>query len=200
MLLAGKAAVHGQQDQDPERYKEPLTYYSKSGPIGQLFRTFKDDPRLKKVGVVGLGTGSLAAYSGPGQDWTFFDIVERVKKIAEDPRLFTFLRDAKGQVRIELGDARLRLQRSKDTFGLLVIDAFSSDAIPVHLLTREAVALYRERLWPDGILVFHLSNRHLDLKPVLAEVAADAKWVAYFRSHAPRKKKRNGASRSRNGW
>jgi len=182
--------VHGQQDQDPQRRQEPLSYYSKPGPIGDVFRAFTDDPRLQTVGVVGLGNGSLAAYSEPGQDWTFFEIVERVKKIAEDPKLFTLLRDAKGQVRIELGDARLRLQRLKDTFGLLVIDAFSSDAIPVHLLTREAVALYRERLLADGILVFHISNRHVDLEPVLANVAAEAKWVAYFRSHAPSEKEK----------
>jgi spermidine synthase len=191
MLLAGKAPVHGHSDQDPERPKEPLTHYSKSGPIGQIFQTFKGDPRLKRIGVAGLGTGALAAYSEQGQDWTFFDGVEGVKRIAENPKALSFLRHAKAEVRIELGEARLRLARSKDTFGLLVIDAFSEEAIPVHLLTREAIAAYRDRLLPDGILVFHITNRHLKLRGVVVNTAADAKLVAYFRRHVPSEKEKS---------
>ncbi len=185
ILLAGSPVVQGQPPQDPACRTEPLTYYSKGGPIGQVFRLFRGDPRLKSVGVVGLGTGSLAAYAEPGQDWVFFELVEHLKQNAQDPKLFTFLGGAKGMVRIELGDARWRLQRSRDTFGLLVIDTFGSDAIPVHLLTREALSLYREHLAVDGILVYHISNRHLELEPVLASLAADANWVAYVRRHAP---------------
>jgi len=168
-----------------EDQKGSLTYYSKAGPIGQVFGVYKNDPRLKKVAVVNLETGVLAAYSKPGQKWTFYEVDGEVKRTAEDPKQFTFLRDAKGEVRVELGDARMQLQRSKDTFGLLIIDGLNADAIPVHLLSREAVALYRERLEVDGILVFHITSRLIDFEPVLARIAADAKLIAYSRKHAP---------------
>jgi hypothetical protein len=177
--------VHGQQSLDPEQRRRPLTYYSTTGPIGGVFRALQDDPRLRRVGVVGLGTGSLAAYSQPGQEWTFFEIDPSVKRIAENPKLFTFLHDAEGTIQIDLGDARLRLQKSKQTFGLLIVDAFGSDAIPMHLLTREAFAVYLDRLEPTGILAFHVSNRYVDLEPVLANLAADVNppGVAYYRRH-----------------
>ncbi len=180
--------VHGQQSLDPEKRREPLTYYSRIGPIGEVFRTLKGDPRLGKVGVVGLGTGSLAAYAEPGQAWTFFEIDPSVQHIAEDPKLFTFLSDAReriggGKIDIDLGDARLQLKKSDAKFGVLVVDAFGSDAIPVHLLTREAFALYLDRLEPNGILAFHISNRYVDLEPVLANLAAEKECIAYVRQH-----------------
>jgi hypothetical protein len=177
--------IHGQQSLDPEKRGLPLAYYSTSGPIGDVFHAFHDDPRLQHVGLVGLGTGSLAAYSQPGQDWTFFEIDPSVKRIAENPKLFTYLRDAHGKVRIDLGDARLRLKQSQQTFGLLVVDAFGSDAIPVHLLTREALDVYLGHLEPNGILAFHISNHYIDLEPVLANLAADRSYVAYLRQHEP---------------
>src|SRR5207244_2501981 len=111
-------------------------------------------------------------------------------KRAEDPKQFTFLRDAKGKVRIQSGDERLSLQKSKETFGLLIVDVSSTDAIPVHLMTREAIALYRERLSADGILVFHITHRLVDLEPTLANIGADAKCVAYFRRHSPSDKEK----------
>jgi spermidine synthase len=174
--------IHGQQR---ESSGLPLAYYAKSGPIGDVFHAYHSDPRLRNVGVVGLGTGSLAAYSQLGQDWTFFEIDPSVKRIAENPKLFTYLRDAEGHIRIELGDARLRLQKTPQKFGLLVVDAFGSDAIPVHLLTREALDVYLDHLEPDGILAFHISNHYLDLEPVLANLAADRNCVAYLRQHEP---------------
>ncbi len=177
--------VHGQQSLDPERRREPLTYYSRIGPIGDVFRALDGDPRLQNVGVVGLGTGSLAAYAQKGQEWTFFEIDPSVQRIAEDAKLFTFLRDAgRGGdvIDVEFGDARLRLKKTPHKFGLLVVDAFGSDAIPLHLLTREALAVYLDHLEPNGLLAFHISNRYVDLEPVLANLANDASCVAVIRS------------------
>ena len=175
--------VHGQQSLDPQRQNEPLTYYHRGSvelkhppsPIGQLFQSLKDDPRLERVGLIGLGTGALACYSEKNQQWTFFEIDPAVIAIARDR--FTYLGHARGEVRIVPGDGRLSLAQSTDSFGLIVVDAFSSDAIPLHLLTREALAIYRSKLRKDGILAFHISNRYVDLEPVLANLAKDAGMV-----------------------
>jgi spermidine synthase len=135
----------------------------------------QDDERLGRVGLVGLGTGALASYAGPGQLWTFFEIDPAVVRIAgPESKFFTYVRQSWGNIDIVLGDARLSLQASSDKFGLLVIDAFGSDAIPLHLLTREALQLYRDRLAEHGIVAFHISNRFVDLEPVLANLARDA--------------------------
>ncbi len=163
--------VHGMQD-EREDVPTPLTYYHPKGPIGSLLTAMENDPRLGKVGIVGLGAGALAAYAQPGQDWTFYEIDPAVKRIAENRRYFTFLSTCRGRVRVELGDARLQLQKSEDKFGVLIVDAFGSDAIPTHLLTREALNLYRDRLQDHGVLAFHISNEYLDLEPVLANLAA----------------------------
>jgi hypothetical protein len=177
--------VHGQQSLDPERRREPLTYYSKIGPIGDLFRAFKGDARLQRVGIVGLGAGSLAAYSQRGDDWTFFEIDPSVRHIAEDPNLFTYLNDARGTIGSDLGDARLQLKKSTQMFGVLIVDAFGSDAIPLHLLTREAMQVYLDHLEPNGLLAFHVSNNYVDLEPVLARLAeaAQPRLVGYIRRH-----------------
>jgi hypothetical protein len=185
--------VHGQQSLDPKRRHLPLTYYSIDGPIGTVFHALKGDPRLQHVGVIGLGTGSLAFYGDKGQAWTFFEIDPSVIAIAENPQYFTFLSDARTRgcgVEIELGDARLQLKKSSKRFGLLVVDAFGSDAIPVHLLTREALQVYFDRLEPTGFLAFHISNRYVDLEPVLASLAKDAKCEAYFAKHDPSKEQK----------
>src|SRR5262249_21615234 len=135
----------------------------------------RTDSRLERVGLVGLGAGSLAAYVRPGQRWTFYEIDPAVIRIARSPRLFSFLaRAPDGAIDIVQGDGRISLRESREEFGLLVIDAFGSDAIPVHLLTREAIEIYRERLRTDGIIAFHISNNYLDLEPVLAKLANDA--------------------------
>ena len=157
---------------------EPLTYYSHSGPIGHLFRKLNDSSAPpRQVAVVGLGAGSLAAYARLGQDWTFYEIDPVVVEIARN--YFHFLADSvssrKAKVNVVIGDGRLRLEEAEGrTYDLLVIDAFNSDSIPTHLLTREAIAAYREHLTDDGILAFHISNRFLDMEPVLATLADDA--------------------------
>ena len=173
MLVHGNT-VHGQQSLDPSQRREPLTYYHRTGPVGQIFAALKDDPRTDRVALVGLGAGALASYAQPGQRWTFFEIDPSVVHIARDSGLFTFYRESQGDLDVILGDARLTLGQSDERFGVIVIDAFSSDAIPLHLLTREALKVYRARLTDDGVLAFNVSNRYLDLQPVLANLAADA--------------------------
>ena len=125
-----------------------------------------------RVALVGLGVGSLAAYGRPGQRLDYFEIDPVVARIAEDPRYFTFLRDSAARVRVILGDARLTLSRADAGYGLVVLDAFSSDSIPVHLLTVEALRMAMAKTSAHGLVAIHISNRYLDLEPVLA---ADAR-------------------------
>jgi hypothetical protein len=175
-LLMHGDTLHGAQSLDPERRCVAQTYYYITGPIGQVITSWVGD--RQQIGVVGLGTGSLASYSRPGQTWTFYEIDPVVARIARDPRLFTYLQDCAPEAKIVMGDARLSLARAATgQYDLLVLDAYSSDAIPVHLLTREALALYLDKLAPGGLLAFHISNRYLDLEPVLAALAHDAGLV-----------------------
>ncbi len=175
--------IHGRQFLDPERRNEPLTYYHRHGPLGSVFDAFArmhaSTAEAPQIGVIGLGAGSMAAYGRPGERWTFFEIDPAVIRVATDPRWFTFLQQTQAQpVEIVEGDARLRLRERPDAgYDLLVLDAFSSDAIPVHLLTREAVELYRRKLRPGGWLLAHISNRYLNLEPVFAALARDAGWI-----------------------
>lgn len=177
--------LHGAEFIDPKRRDEPLTYYASSGPLGQALA--KAGPR-QRAALIGLGTGALACYRKPGDDWTFFEIDGAMEKIARDTRFFHYLDDCKG-IKIELGDGRLLLQAAPDrSYDLIVIDAFSSDSIPTHLMTREALALYLRKLKPRGIILFHLSNKYLRLGPVLsdgiASVGAFARHQHYYPSDA----------------
>jgi len=154
------------------RIHEPLTYFHPTGPLGQVFGVFPKNPDHAQVAVIGLGTGSAASYARPGQHWTFYEIDPAVERIARDTRYFTFLNDCPAKVSVVLGDARLSLANATDqSYDLIALDAFSSDAIPIHLLTREALKLYLTKLSKSGILVFHISNRYLDLKPILGHLA-----------------------------
>jgi hypothetical protein len=183
--------IHGRQWQDPARRLEPTAYYTRSGPLGQVFAELgaREDhdhrPGGGVVGIVGLGAGGMAAYARPTERWTYYEINPAVVSMAEDRRYFTFLSDAfgdSGRLRVIVGDARLRLGDAEDgTYDMLVVDAFSSDAIPAHLLTREAVDVYLHKLTPGGMLVVHISNRYLDLAPVIANLASDAGLVGYIR-------------------
>ncbi len=174
--------LHGRQSLDPRRARDPLAYYHRSGPIGEVLGLFTDRVPNGRVGVVGLGTGALAAYAEHGQQWTFFEIDPAVARIAADPRYFTYLQSAVVPPRIVLGDARVSLSRvAPHTFDLLILDAFSSDAVPVHLLTREALAIYGNALTDSGLLAFHISNRHLDLEPVLGTLADAERFSALVR-------------------
>jgi hypothetical protein len=166
--------LHGKQSLDPQRQNEPLTYFTKTGPIGQLFQSSNTEKRFSRIGVMGLGIGTLAAYSQPEQNWTFYEIDPTVKKIASDPEYFTFLQNAKAPISIVLGDGRLSIGKVSDRFyDLLIMDAFSSDSIPVHLITREAIELYLKKLSSHGLLALNITNRYIDLVPVIQSLAHD---------------------------
>jgi hypothetical protein len=162
---------------------EPLTYYYFGGPISESIAAARgaQGGELRHVAVVGLGTGSLACHSRDEEDWTFFEIDPDVVKIARDPRHFSFISSCKPKLPIVLGDARLTLATSPQRYDLIVLDAFSSDAIPIHLLTREAFAVYLAHLEPDGALVLHISNRHMELARVVTAVGAAEGLVAYVK-------------------
>jgi SAM-dependent methyltransferase len=182
--LVHGTTIHGQQSLDPARSRQPLTYYHRTGPIGQVLDAFAAGPARPDVAVVGLGAGTLASYATADQHWTFYEIDPAVVRIARDPRHFTYLKDCRARTcDVILGDARLRLQEAPESgHGLIILDAFSSDAIPVHLLTREALRIYRDKLADGGVIAFHISNRHIDLAPVLDALARDAGLVARVRS------------------
>jgi hypothetical protein len=176
--------VHGQQSLDPGRRHEPLSYYCRSGPIGQVFDVFRARPARPAVAVVGLGAGTLACYAEPGQRWVFYEIDPAVERVARRSEYFTFLQDCRADsTEVILGDARLRRRDAPEhSYGLIVLDAFSSDAIPTHLLTREALRLFRSKLSEGGMIAFHISNRYIDLAPVLGALARDSRMVCRVRS------------------
>ena len=176
--------IHGQQSLDhldADGRHEPLTYYHRTGPIGHLFEQWLNvQPAGRRVAAVGLGTGSLAWYARASDDWTFYEIDPAIERIAEDPAYFNFLSECRtDQRRIVLGDARLKLEEAADhSFDLIVLDAFSSDSIPMHLITAEALALYRQKLTNGGIIAFHVSNRYLRLQPIVGKLAEQARLAA----------------------
>jgi spermidine synthase len=165
---------HGRQFTKPERKCEALSYYHQTGPLGEVFANFRSSSAAKKVAIVGLGTGATAVYAEPNEQWTFYEINPAVVDIARNPEYFTYLTQCSSvPVDVVLGDARLRIREASDaSYGLIVLDAFSSDAIPLHLITQEALDLYLSKLAPEGMLVFHISNRHMDLSPVMADLAS----------------------------
>jgi len=163
---------HGSQVQGPGA-DSPTGYYHPSGPIAHVFRALHAEGGTD-VAVVGLGTGTLALYASPQGRMTYYEIDPAVVAIARDPRLFTYLQHAPGPVDVVVADGRLGVAKLPDHgLDLLVLDAFSSDAIPVHLLTREAFTLYERKLRAGGVIAVHISNAYLDLAPVLAALAQD---------------------------
>ena len=168
VTLSHGTTLHGKQ-RAGDLAPAPLTYYHREGPIGDVFAALADRRGLS-VGAVGLGVGSLASYAQPGQQWRFYEIDPEVERIARDTRFFHYLDHCGSTCSVVIGDARLSLLTSTATHELIVMDAFSSDAIPVHLLTREALGIYLARLASGGALAFHISNRHLRLEPELARL------------------------------
>ena len=160
---------HGAQRLGAEVSRTPLTYFSRPGPIGQLFSEFDKTNDNWVIGIVGLGAGTLTCYTKGQQDWTFYELDPLVVDIASNPTYFTYISQCNPKMTIKVGDARLSLEKEPDhKFDLFVIDAFSSDSIPTHLLTQEAIKLYFDKIKPNGILALHITNRHLALKKVLA--------------------------------
>jgi hypothetical protein len=177
---------HGAQRLIPTESKTPLTYYSRPSPMGQLFKTFDAQNENWNIGVVGLGAGALTCYAKPSQTWTLYEIDPLVVDIAKNPAYFTYLSQCAQNAVSEIGDARLSLQNKPDgAFDLLMMDAFSSDAVPTHLLTREAIELYFKKLKPNGILAFHITNRHLLLKKVVSIHAEQMKLAALIQEFKP---------------
>jgi len=172
--LVHGTTLHGKQQMQPLSL-EPLTYYHRTGPLGQLFQML---PQVRRgdIAAIGLGTGTIAAYGEPGNRITFYEIDPTVRRIAENPEYFTFLRDCKADgLNLVMGDARLKIEEhgQPGEYGLIIVDAFSSDAIPIHLLTKEAVALYVSRLRDGGVIALHVSNRYLKLEPIAARIAQE---------------------------
>lgn len=164
--------MHGTEFVDPALQRQPLAYYARPGPAGQMFAL---TPPRPSVAVVGLGTGALACYRRPGETWTFFEIDGAVERIARDGRYFHYLSACKAGTKVILGDGRLLLGAARDrSFDLIVVDAFSSDSIPMHLLTRQALALYLRKLKPHGIVLFNVSNEYLCIAPVVETLIENA--------------------------
>jgi SAM-dependent methyltransferase len=175
--------VHGIQSLNAADSREPLAYYTKSGPAGSIVRAMHatarggtdGDVRPASWAVVGLGAGAMACYLQPGESLTYYEIDPSVKRIALDPHYFTFISQCAPTAKIVLGDARLKLRDAADgSYRLIVLDAFSGDTIPMHLMTKEALALYLRKLAPGGTLAFHISNRYLRLAPTFGALAHDA--------------------------
>jgi hypothetical protein len=175
--------LHGLQSLDPARSREPLAYYTRSGPAGQIFRAEQARIPHGDWAIVGLGAGAMACYLQPGQTLTYYEIDPLVVRIAENTRYFTYLQQCAPNAEIVLGDARLKLRDAPDAhYGLIMLDAFSGDSIPMHLLTREALALYLRKLAPGGIIAFHISSYYLNLAPTLGDLAQDADLVCSIES------------------
>ena len=161
---------HGAERLTAANITTPLTYYSRPGPIGQVFSEFDGENQNWVIGAVGLGAGALACYSKDNQHWHFFEIDPLVVQVAKNPNWFNYLNRCNKKAEMIVGDARLSLEKEDDgSFDLLIMDAFSSDAVPTHLLTREALELYLRKLNDNGLLAFHITNRHLAIKNVLAD-------------------------------
>jgi tetratricopeptide (TPR) repeat protein len=170
---------HGQQSLDEKQRREPLAYFHKQGPLGHVFRSLESRRPLKEIGVLGLGAGTIAAYGMPGERMTFYEIDAAVERIAREKDYFTYLADCRAKTEVIIGDARLSLVRDPERkFDLLIIDVFNSDAVPAHLLTSEALAVYTSHLSDRGVLAAHISSRYLNLEPILGRLAADAGLVA----------------------
>jgi spermidine synthase len=170
--------IHGAQN--VKTSLQPIGYYHRSGPAGHVLRALARSRPEAKVALVGLGTGALACHGGAGQKFTFFEIDPLVEKIARNENLFTYLRDCPPKTDVIIGDARLSLAKApKDFYDVLVLDAFSSDAIPTHLITLEAVRLYLRKTAPDGMVLIHISNRYVDLVPVLDRLAQRLSLAAF---------------------
>ncbi len=170
--LVHGAILHGEQYLEPPYNRSATTYYKAKSGIGRILllkeKLNPDWPR--KVGIIGLGTGTIAAYGNKGDVFRFYDINPQVVTIAN--RDFTYLKESEAKIEISLGDARLNLEREPiQNFDVLAVDAFSSDSIPVHLITEEAVGIYLKHMKPDGVIAYHVSNRFLDLKPVVQMIA-----------------------------
>jgi hypothetical protein len=165
--------LHGLQDLNQNARREPTSYYGRGSGVGIAIQEMGlQKPKGLRVGVIGLGVGTLASYGRAGDHYRFYEINSHVVQIAQND--FFYLKDSPAEVSIAIGDARLVLEREPaQQFDVLVIDAFSSDSIPIHLMTREAMQVYRRHLTPNGVIAFHVTNRYLELSPVVELLAQE---------------------------
>ena len=186
-LFAHGDTNHNAQLLDGDLRREPLLYFGPQGPFGQMIRALRG-PENKPIDValIGLGAGAMACYVQPDDDWTFFEIDPAVARMARDPELFTYLSDCAPDAPVEIGDARLNLIHKPDgVYDVVIIDAFSSDLIPAHLITSEALALYRSKLKPGGIVFFHTTNRLVDVSSVAIAASRAAGLSAIATDYFP---------------
>ena len=199
--LLSNGTLHGVQSLDPRYSLEPLAYYTKQGPAGQIVHAVEANMPRARWAIVGLGAGTMACLAPADQAITYYEIDPLVVRIAQNSRYFTLLKDCAPKASIILGDARLKLKNAPDSrYGFIALDAFSGDSIPVHLLTREAIALYLSKLTPHGILAFHISNLYLNLAPTLGNLARDAHLVCMIESDAPLSKIQQSQGRLPSTW
>ena len=181
MLIHGMTN-HGIQRAEPEARRQSVSYFHPSSPYGQVFTVFSGRAAKRRIAVTGLGIAALANYVHAGQSLTYYEIDPEVVAIAQNGSLFTYYQDTKSRgadLRVVVGDARLKMESAPDhSYDMIILDAFTSDAIPVHLLTKEAMELYLRKLAPGGLLVAHISNRYLALEPVLGNLADALNLVA----------------------
>ena len=184
-LIFHGTTSHGAQSLDPSKRLQPISYYHPTGPAGQVFKSLSAKGFDNPVAIVGLGVGALACYGKAGQVVAFYEIDPLVERIARNADLFTYLKDCPPETSVTIGDARVTLARApNDFYGVFILDAFSGDSIPIHLLTLDAVELYLSKLVPDGVLLFHISNRYMDLTKVVDRVAAKLKLTALAQNDA----------------
>jgi SAM-dependent methyltransferase len=172
--------IHGIESTDPARSGEPLSYYYAGGSVSDVMEMLRGRGTPQRIGVLGLGAGTMAAFAGEGWHVTFYEIDASIEPIART--YFTFLRRCGSNCNVVIGDGRLQLAREPaGSLDLLLLDAFSSDSVPAHLVSREALKLYLNKLKPDGVLLFHVSNRYLNVEKLAAALVTDAGLVALSR-------------------
>ena len=179
--------LHGIQSLDPALARRPMSYYAPDSGVGQILAGLGavDGPHAR-IAFVGLGAGTLSCYATAGQDWTAYEIDPLIVAIARDPHLFTYLARCRPGMPVIVGDARLKLADAPDgRYDVLVVDAFTSDAVPIHLMTAEAFALYGRVVAPGGVVLIHVSNRYLDLEPVVAAIGRSEGWTVRVRRYVP---------------
>jgi hypothetical protein len=185
-VLTSGTTIHGRQTFEGPLAGEPLSYYHRAGPLGEVVGSLQAEGSSMSIGAVGLGAGAIAAYGRETDTVRFFEIDPTVVSIARDPGSFTFLADSAALVEVDVIDGRLGLESTPpEAFDLLVLDAFSSDAVPVHLLTVESMATSMGTVAPGGVIAVHVSNRFLDLEPIVAAAARDNGFVSIIGSDLP---------------
>lgn len=182
-VVSHGTTVHGYQLLDPNKRDTPVSYYARTGPVGDVFAAYGGD--AQRVGVIGLGAGGIAAYGESGQQFDFYEIDPEMVRVARNPEWFTFLEDCRCEVDTIVGDGRMRIaEKENGTYDMIALDAFSSDSVPTHLLNREALEMYAERLAPGGVILVNVSNRNVELAPMVGATAQEVGLSGMVREDA----------------